>query len=57
MHFKDLKFTAKIKACKDYKKGHKEAYDENISLDEVYSILIQNNDDYSNSGKLKEEEY
>ena len=42
MIFKDLKFSAKVHACREYFEG---LDDDDIDLDEAYQILIQNDED------------
>lgn len=56
MLFKELKFTSKIKACKDYKKEWEETHDKNdLNLDEIYTLLWEDSDsDYTYGGKFKE---
>jgi hypothetical protein len=49
--FKQLKFTSKIKACKDYITGQGLKVSD-LRLDETYTILWQNdNFQYAHSGK------
>jgi hypothetical protein len=56
MKFTELKFTSKIKACKDYKKQWEETHKKNdLSLDEIYTILFENkDDDYEYDGEFIE---